>query len=251
MSCFSQPVRSVHSTNIFARPADERRQFLVYSMTLDARKELAMILPLPVKTPAAENDVEFIDLQGYPNFFTDLEQGFPSGIHGATLGKSALPATDARLRVLQVGSFEASFVPTITDFSRLDERFRLPQNVWDKLPGYKTYGFAVFKLKPGATTVHPMAFSFPRQSINALFFPTVHIHDGKMHSKAGFDHRLFCQPTPEQRPAVEEWQESYTHPTRFMRIDQTRRIVLPDQHCYKHEMHGSLPNRDTFLEIQV
>ena len=82
MCCFSQPVRSVHSTNIFARPADERRQFLVYSMTLDARKELAMILPLPVKTPAAENDVEFIDLQGYPNFFTDLEQGFPNGRNG-------------------------------------------------------------------------------------------------------------------------------------------------------------------------
>ena len=66
-----------------------------------------------------------------------------------------------------------------------------------------------------------------------------------------FDHSLFCQPTPEQRPAIEEWQESYTHPTRFMRIDQTRRIVLPDQHCYKRELHGSLPNRDTFLEIQV
>src|SRR6266566_7558937 len=196
MCCFSQPVRSVHSTNIFARPADERRQFLVYSMTLDARKELAMILPLPVKTPADENDVEFIDLQGYPNFFTDLEQGFPSGRHGATLGKSASPATDETLRVLQVGSFEASFVPTITDFSRLDERFRLPQHVWDKLPGYKTYGFAVFKLKPGAMTIHPMAFSFPRQNTNALFFLTVHIHDGKVHSKAGFDHNLFCQPTP-------------------------------------------------------
>src|SRR5947208_6231022 len=111
MCCFSQPVRSVHSTNIFARPADERRQLLVYSMTLDARKELAMILPLPVKTPAAENDVEFIDLQGYPNFFTDLEQGFPTGRHGTTLGDSASLDTGARLKVLQVGSFEASFVP--------------------------------------------------------------------------------------------------------------------------------------------
>src|SRR6266404_3789572 len=251
MCCFSQPVRSVHSTNIFARPAEERRQFLVYSMTLDAGKELSMILPLPVKTPAAENDVEFIDLEGYPNFFADLEQGFPNRRNTKAHGKSASPATAATLRVLQVGSFEASFVPTITDFSRLDGRFRLPQDVWDKLPAYKTYGFAVFKLKPGAMTVHPMAFSFPRQNINALFFPTVHIHDGKVHSKAGFDHTLFCQPTPEQRPAIEEWQESYTHPTRFMRIDQTRRIILPDQHCYKREMHGSLPNRDTFLEIQV
>src|SRR5207302_5703077 len=138
-----------------------------------------MILPLPVKTPAAENDVEFIDLQGYPNFFTDLEQGFPKQRNHNAIDESAPPASAATLRVLQVGSFEASFVPTITDFSRLDERFRLPHDVWDKLPGYKTYGFAVFKLKPGAMTVHPMAFSFPRQNINSLFFPTVHIHDGK------------------------------------------------------------------------
>jgi len=78
----AQPVRSVHATNIFARLADEYRQFMVYSMMLDARKGLAMILPLPVKTPAAENDVEFIDLQGYPNFFTDLEQGFPNWRNG-------------------------------------------------------------------------------------------------------------------------------------------------------------------------
>ena len=251
MCCFSQPVRSVHSTNIFARPADERRQFLVYSMALDARKELAMILPLPVKTPAAENGVDFIDLLGYPNFFADLEQGFPNRRNSRALGESASHASAATLKVLQVGSFEASFVPTVTDFSRLDERFRLPENVWGNLPAYGAYGFAVFKLKPGAMTVHPMAFSFPRQNTNALFFPTVHIHDGKVHSKAGFDHNLFCQPTPEHRPAIEEWQESYTHPTRFMRIDQTRRIVLPDQHCYKREMHGSLPNRDIFLEIQV
>src|SRR2546428_2830453 len=237
MCCFSQPVRSVHCTNIFARPADERRQFLVYSMTLDARKELAMILPLPVKTPAAENDVEFIDLQGYPNFFADLEQGFANVRHGATVGKSALPATAATLRVLQVGSFEASFVPTITDFSRLDERFRLPQNVWDKLPGYKTYGFAVFKLKPGAMTIHPMAFSFPRQNINAIFFPTVHIHDRKMHSKAGFDHSLFCQPTPEQRPAIEEWQASPTHPPPLMRKNQTRCARPPGPHASKAQSH--------------
>src|SRR2546427_6046873 len=146
MCCFSQPVRSVQSTNIFARPADERRQFLVYSMTLDARKELAMILPLPVKPPAAENDVEFIDLQGYPNFFSDLEQGFPNRRTKNEVGDRAPHAATATLKVLQVGSFEASFVPTTTDFSRLDERFRLPENVWGKLPAYKAYGFAVFKL---------------------------------------------------------------------------------------------------------
>jgi hypothetical protein len=36
--------------------------------------------------------------------------------------------------VREVGSFEASYVPKIADFSRLDERFRLPVAVWKKLP---------------------------------------------------------------------------------------------------------------------
>jgi hypothetical protein len=150
-----------------------------------------------------------------------------------------------------VGDFEASFVPTVKDFSRLDERFRPPPEAWSKLSDYKTFGFAVFKLKSGAMRIHPMAFSFPRQDTKALFFPTVHIHDGKVHPKARFDHALFCQPTPMQRPGTEKWEESYTHPSRFMRVKDTCGIVLPNQHCYKNELRRTLPNRDTLLRIQV
>src|SRR6267154_1716315 len=76
MCCFSQPVISVSGTNIFARPEGDGRQLLVYSMTINARNDLAMILPLPVKTPAGEKDVKFIDLKGYAEFFGDLEVGF-------------------------------------------------------------------------------------------------------------------------------------------------------------------------------
>lgn len=251
MCCFSQHVISVRSTNIFARPAAEGRQALVYSMTPKAKTDLAMILPLPVKTPADELDLEFVNLREYPNFFADLDQGFPNiARHGdkveiPLLGGSSRP----KLKVISVGSFEASFVPTVADFSRLDERFRLPSDVWGKLPDYKDYGFAVFKLKPGEATVHPMAFYFRRRDLSALFFPTVHIHDGTVHAKAHFDHALYCQPTPDERPAVEQWKESYTHPLNFMQIDKTRGLVLKDQHCYKKEMRGSLPNRDTLLKI--
>jgi hypothetical protein len=49
MCCFSRPVISVSATNIFARAAEDGRQFLVYSMTLNAKDDLAMVLPLPVK----------------------------------------------------------------------------------------------------------------------------------------------------------------------------------------------------------
>ena len=77
MCCFSQPVISVSATNIFARGGKDGRQFLAYSMIVNAEKELAMVLPLPVKVGATEEAVSFIDLSGYPDFFPDLRLGFP------------------------------------------------------------------------------------------------------------------------------------------------------------------------------
>ena len=253
MCCFSQPVISVSGTNIFARPDVDGRQLLVYSMTINAENELAMILPLPVKTPAGEKDVKFIDLKEYPEFFADLEVGFqpPASRLNPGLATQSAAGASEKLEVIQVGNFEASFVPTQKDFSRLDERFRLPQDAWKQLPQYEAYGFAVFKLKSGEMKVHPMAFSFPRQKTKSLFFPTVHIHDGKVHAKAHFDHALFCQPTQDERPAAQAWKESRGHPTSFMQVNKTKGIVVADQHCYKKEMRGMLANKDTFLVVEA
>jgi hypothetical protein len=156
-------------------------------------------------------------------------------------------AAGAKLEVVQVGSFEASFVPTVNDFSRLDERFRLPANTWAQLPGYSDHGFAVFKLKSGNAKVHPMAFSFPRRDPNALFFPTVHIHDGKVHPKADFDHALYCQPSANAQPEIHGWEESYANACRFMQVDKAKGLILADQHCYRKELRGRLPNRDTLV----
>jgi hypothetical protein len=253
MCCFSQPVISVSGTNIFARPDVEGRQLLVYSMTIKAKKDLAMILPLPVKTPAGEKDVKFIDLKEYPEFFADMESGFPKPTPMASEDPTQGHAitNSATLEVVKVGEFEASFVPAQNDFSRLDERFRLPKDAWKQLPEYESYGFAVFKLKPGAMKVHPMAFSFPRRLPKTLFFPTVHIHDGKVHEKAHFDHSFYCQPTHDERPRTNGWEESYSHPGNFMQMKKVKDVVLTNQHCYKKEMRGMLENKDTFLVVEV
>ncbi len=253
MCCFSQPVRSVSSTNIFARPASDGRQHLVYSMSIDADKDLAMVLPLPVKQPAGEKDVSFIDLKDYQDFFADLESGFPQPATESTgITRSISAPTSARpLEVHQVGNFEASFVPGVKDFSRLDERFRLPEGAWKDLSDYQTYGFAVFKLKSGAMTVHPMAFSFSRRDSHVLFFPTVHIHDGKVHRTAHFDHALYCQTSDEARPKVINWRESAGHPRSFMQVQKTKGVILANQHCYKKEMRGTFKNQDVLLEINA
>jgi hypothetical protein len=134
MCCFSGPVESVHSTNIFARVGDGDRQFIVYSMSVDAPADLAMILPLPVKTPAGEKDAHFIDL-----------------------------------------------------------------------------------------------------------------HD----INAAFDHALYCQEHPDEHLKLwSEWQESRGHPRRFVFVEKTKGIVAPDQHCYKRELRGNLPNKDTYVAIE-
>jgi hypothetical protein len=253
MCCFSKPVKSVSDTNIFARASANHREFLVYSMSLEAKQDLAMILPLPVADGSGEHAVEFIDLKGYPGFFGDLRLGFPAALSpadssGPTL--SAGRAAQPKLEVVQVGDFEASFVPTVNDFSRLDERFRLPADTWSQLPGYQSYGFAVFKLKSGAMRVHPMAFCFPRRDPHQLFFPTVHIHDGKVHPRARFDHILYCQPDGIDYPNFGgQWEESTTSAKGFMKVADTRGIIQPDQHCYKRELRGQLANKDTVLQV--
>ena len=251
MCCFSQPVISVSATNIFARAGQDGRQFVAYSMTLNAEKELAMVLPLPVKASAEESDVHFIDLSGYPDFFADLQRGFPVPASGSSFGcsRSVSARFAGPLKVLSVGNFEASYVPTMKDFSRLDERFRIADGVWRKLPQYHDYGFAVFKLKYGELTVHPMAFSFPRRDSRNLFFPTVHIHDGEVHPEAEFDHVLYCQPQEHEPLQVRDWRESPGNAGRFMKVNTAKGLIAPEQHCYQKQLRGRLPNRDTLVAI--
>lgn len=208
-----------------------------------------MILPLPVRADAGEKAVTFISLEEYPQFFTDLERGFPA-LRSFSLGPTGCATTRApaaKIEVIQVGSFEASFVPTIADFTRLDERFRLPVGTWEKLPAYRHYGFAVFKLKPGAKTVHPMAFSFPRANIGSLFFPTVHIHDGKVHERAGFDHILYSQHGESDTARLTDWRESPKLARDFVKVAQANGIVAADRHCHRRALRGQLENRDVWV----
>jgi hypothetical protein len=165
----------------------------------------------------------------------------------AGLSRSEPAMAKAKLKVYEVGSFEASFVPTVNDFSRLDERFRLPAGVWDQLPEHQRFGFAVFKLKSGSRKYHPMALSFQRSDATRVFLPTIHIHDGKFHLLAHFDHVLYCQPS-RRALNVMDWAESRTQAEQFANIEKAKGIVDGKEHCYRKELKGRLPNRDTHVE---
>lgn len=221
----AHPVNRVANTQIFARPDGDDRQILVYSMQVVLDSDTAMVLPLPVPAGSGDDAIDFIDLSANPSFFDQLACAFPAEVTFAVGGgiDGPLESQAAPLAVHSVGDFEASFVPSIADFDRLDPRFRLEPDVFAALPAIADWGFAVFKLRarraappseparpslwsrlvgrrppPPPPTVamqkiHPMALSFPTRFPGRLYFPTLHVHDGAVHDRARFDHALFCQ----------------------------------------------------------
>jgi hypothetical protein len=243
MCCFSPRVDAVSSTNIFARSSVDGRQFLVYAMTLSSKEDVAMILPLPVPANSPEDALKWISLKEYPDFFRDLHRGFPPSPAAPPPGtKSDVPKPRA-LAVVEVGDFEASFVPSEKDFERLDERFRLPSTP----PAAKGFGFAVFKLKKGSRKIHPMAFEFPRANPARLFFPTLHIHDGKVHETADFDHALFAQNREGERLEIQDWQESPEPASLFVKTAKAQGLVDGERHLYLREILGNRKNEDVVI----
>jgi hypothetical protein len=248
MCCFSGKITSVSATKIFARALPYKRQALVYSMHLDTPRDVAMILPIPVADGSGEDAVKFHALDGYPEFFTHLEALFPQL---KSFGKALVPLAvlfrSSTLKVVEVGSFNASFVPTVNDFGRLDAQFRLPDAVWGKIGGYSKYGFAVFKLRKGNSKVHPMAFDFPSALDGKLFFPTVHIHDGAVHPRADFDHVLYAQPGHNRGIDTHVWEESEALASRNVSIRKAKGLVAGAAHVYKRMMIGELKNVDVIV----
>jgi hypothetical protein len=242
MCCFSRHVEAVSGTNIFARSGPDGRQVLVYSMTLSSKEDVAMILPLPVPANSPEDALKWISLKEYPDFFQDLHRGFPPPAADPPLLSKSEPKPRA-LAVVEVGDFEASFVPSAKDFERLDERFRLPSTP----PAAKGFGFAVFKLKQGSRKVHPMAFDFPRANPARLFFPTLHIHDGKVHETVGFDHALFAQNREGERLEIQDWRESDQPASAFVKIAKARGVVDGERHVYLREIRGPRKNEDVVV----
>ena len=248
MCIFSQPVKTVSGTRIFARLQD-RRQYLAYEMRLAAAQDLAMILPLPTRA-RDEGQVKFIDLSGYAKFFDDMEKCFPMPLsRGFGLGAQAA-SLSAPLVVHQVGAFEASFVPALADFTRLDARFRLADDIWRQFPAYADYGFAVFQLRAGDARVHPMALGFETRDPSTLYFPTSHVHDGAAHPTAHFDHSLYAQGA-----AGTDWKQGEVLPRNvmdfgnFLIADRTRGLVQRDAPVLRRTLRGEYPNQDIRLSV--
>ena len=277
MCCFSTHVERVFDTRILARFTSPEEQLLVYEMALEARGDLAMILPIPVALGTPDDAVVFKDLSGYPDFFGDLHRAFPEPRpERIAVTAAGPPVTKAELVVHRVGDFVASFVPTVSAFDRLDARFRLPGEVWPD--AVRDHGFVVFQLAgvadqhpqswisrfigraptPKPRRYHPMAFTFPSRDRSRLFYPTLHIHRGQVHTRAEFDHVLYAQLDPAEiksrvaaflhprgNPAV--WRRSIGPLGEFVDAARGPDLVNPDQIGWCHPLSGVAMNVDLWL----
>lgn len=241
-------ISTVSNTSIFAR-LEGVQQYLVYQMSYSAAHELAMVLPIPVPAGSPEDAVSFISFYDYGYFFDDMLRGFPTRGSTLSLDLEGSVAAAAALEVHDVGDYEASFVPGISEFGRLDPRFRFSDAIWNQLPQYHDYGFAVFKLKSTAnsTDVHPIAFKFPTRLTDSVYFPTLHIHDGSLPSKAKFDHMLFCQAPPDYEPSLGDWHRSFDVASEFIDIPASLGVVDPNRFCWQKGLNGMLVNEDTII----
>lgn len=261
---FSGRVPAVSGTRIYAGPRDEAAsayQRIAYQMTAAVPDSLAMVLPIPTPPNPAEDAVTFVDMSSCAWFFTQLDTLFPAEqttVMGAPLARGGF-GPPQNLVVHDVGDFEASFVPSLSDFARLDERFRLPDEVWSKLPQYADWSFCVFKLKPqpgqkkGLFSFfssdppppprkhHPMAFDFPRRNPHEIFFPTVHVHDGEVHDTADFDHSLYVQ-LDGPAEGLKGWESQGRDTPRL--LDAALKFVRPERRMFRKHVKGSHPNRD-------
>ncbi|NUP14052.1 MAG: hypothetical protein HOW73_49095 [Polyangiaceae bacterium] len=221
-------------------------QQLVYEMQLATARDVAMVLPLPTAEDESPQ-LEFISLSEYPDFFRDLDRCFPAP---APVAVSAAVAASAggNVKVIPVGSFNASFLPSQRDFDRLDPRFRLNRDILAVLPQYARYSFAIFQLRSGEHQIHPMALRFRTRDSTTLFFPTLHVHDAAIHESAHFDHELYAQGG-----FGADWVRGAHAPRstmdfgNFLVADRTRGLVQPDAAVFKGTLFGELPNVDHWV----
>lgn len=243
MCIFTGEVDNVSSTRIFAR-LQGQKQAVIYDMYLSTDNETAMVLPIPTALGNVENLVEFVDLSEYPDVFEDLHDLFPKS-RGIDLPFAA--GRSEILEVTQVGAFSASFVPSPSEFSRLDPRFQLSKTVIETLPNYTDYGFVVFKLRKGASQIHPMAFWFKTRKDSQLYYPTVHVHDGYVYNTEEFDHTLYAQGSLSGLIDLEgTYKKTGSKELKIIEF-KSMGIVSSNFEVYKKTLVGSLPNKDVWF----
>jgi hypothetical protein len=184
-------VESVKGTKIFAMPSsdDSQRQLLVYKNEVASVAQNLMILPVPFPETLKFEKVS-------KTLFRDLEDSI---CWTSREWKTSISLTRSTLPVLSVGSYRVSVVPSIQEFSNLDNRvFSLPAPLVKLMTdeyGDKPFGFVCCRLKAGVQNYEPLAYSHRRWKSDMLFIPTLHYHPGEEGVSADWDHEVYTMRT--------------------------------------------------------
>lgn len=193
-------VESVSNTQIYVSSSKKRtRQLTVYSNQVETHVKNAMILPVP--NPLS---VKLLNFSHYTNIFEDCRECFhydDGSMKNGRLYRSSLSASAEHrppLPVYTVGSYQASIVPSIDDFDRVNtqilrvnpEVFKLLKDTYDP-----SFGFLICQLREGSHHYHPFAYTHLIHKSKLLFVPTLHYHLGEKNVTSDWDHTIYSPMT--------------------------------------------------------
>lgn len=226
MPFFLGPVKSFSAVKMFARDGEGGRQYLIFGAEVDAGEKAVAVLPLPVAPRTTEEDVRFFDFEAYPNFFLDLDTGFPGGIAeprppGSAQQQAGQPQPDPP----PVATMKRRYFPDRAAWAESEEFAFESNGMFDAGKQYADYGFVVCLIPAGRQRLTPLAFDFPRKKPNGLFFPLA------AEGKQGASAQLYAQPSPGS--TLREWAESKRPANFYVQTRRTSNVIDPKSHYYR------------------
>jgi hypothetical protein len=173
----SAEVKDLSATKILAALLrGGRRQLTVYANSVaTAVQGSCMVLAVP--NPGS---VRLLDMSGYSTIFDDclaMTQRYSEsyGSRGGTLSYDSAP-----LAVHSVGDYDASIVPALADFARLDPAsFTMAPEFlqfMDRTYAGTAMGFIVCKLQRSSSLKPYAPFGYVHDVSDHVFVPTMHFH---------------------------------------------------------------------------
>ncbi len=251
MCIITAKVEKVSGTNIFVCALDGGRQIVVYSNSVETPvPNNTMVLPVP-----NPESVGFINLKLYAKFFEDCANSF-STPRDHTYNTRALSCSispkESVLPVFDVGSYNVSIVPNVTEFHRLNPDYftidpYIP-NVLDRQYD-SSFGFLVCKLRRGQHSYHPLAYTHQIHKDRLLFVPTLHIHPDGTYSRdiesyADWDHSIYTVETDMEDDGARRQFDGWS--LKWEKLPQELHWIQKYR-GHKWTCHGHKKNRDIWL----
>jgi hypothetical protein len=235
------PVRSnsIFSLTHADAPPPPTRQLTVYCNQVNMTSEAGlMILPFPTgesRNTTETAGCEFYDLSSYKDLFTHLHYHcweasyYAKGMEKATNSLSVDEDTWTPLKVHEVGSYQASIVPTFKDFSRIRQdvfviKPELQQFLQQQYP--HSFSFVVCQLKKSAK-YHPFAYMHNMLPSGKLFIPTVHWHEHSVSHEMEKPFLATSRTLPQPQRFTTDWDHeiycfnsTLTQPPRAFQVGQ-------------------------------